>query len=279
MLLAIPFYITFYIHIIYIFFKIYFRFQFRFTYMVTFYCAVYCISLIAIDRFFAVFLVWRYREIVTTKRAWMCIIFLWTYIVLLCIVPFRYPQGHVSMEGIFEELPISNNSDSASLWDGAVVCRYNQSKYWTVSMLTYNCLLPYLGVVLIHRFVAGKIRGLAMRRRNASFRIDHEEQRDNDETRKMTKVAHMLTISYLMTWLPSVTYYIMWSACPTTCFSKTFKGSYLELYVGFFTKYLAFMDAILSPLIYCFFSEQFRNLIPCLKEVRRKRMSSTLTSA
>jgi len=145
-------------------------------------------------------------------------------------------------------------------------------------MLIYNCLPPYLGIVVIRRYVAVKIQGLASRTRKASFRMAVDQRRDDHQNEKITKLAYMLTVTYFVTWVPSVTYYIMWSACPRSCFTETFKGSYLELYVGFFTKYAAFSDAVFSPGIYCFFSEQFRNLVPCLKiEGRRSTLGSATT--
>ena len=86
--------------------------------------------------------------------------------------------------------------------------------------------------------------------------------------KQITHLAIMLSVAYFIFWLPSVIYFILLRVCPSACFANSYKDSSAETYIGFSTKYLAFLDALIAPLIYCFYQEEFRQWLP------RKKLDS-----
>lgn len=229
---------------------------FRFSFMATFYMAIYCMVLIALDRVFAVTFVIRYREFVTRKRVKFCIIFLWMYIILLCLSPFRNPDNDPVMEGFYGRIKCHFNSSISHVHKYYIAtCNYNQSKTWTLSMLIYNCLIPYVAMVTMYKYIGHKVRRIEIK---SNLYSPSFQSKKHVKHKNITRVCYLLLITHLITWVPSIVYYIIWSVCPQSCFAIGFKRSYVETYVGFFTKYLAFLDAVASPAIYCCYSEQFR---------------------
>ena len=256
---------------------------FRLTFMITFYMAVFSVFLIAMDRFIAVIFAMRYREIVTKRRVIFCIIGIWMYITSLCLIPFKYPDGHPRMEGFFYTNNPNNTSNISMAINATmprkpiVKCKYNQSKLWTILMLAFNCLLPYITIVGIYQFIIFQISKSERKTKDKKSSTQSSEEskykiKEISKFRKITTVSLILSIAYLVTWSPSVFYYVLWSVCPNVCFSEGYKHSNIETYIGFFTKYLAFLDAIASPIIYCLFSERFRYFVPRLKEKKKNHL-------
>ena len=265
---------------------------FRFTFMITFYIAIFSVSLIAIDRRIAVFHPIRYREMVTKRRVLFCIIGIWVYITLLCLIPFKYNGNHGTISFVYK---INNTISNATIPRNATLlnknhvskCDYNQPPLWTILMLGINCLLPYVSIVVIYRSITHKMKKIHartnIRRESAGYYADKCIKKNKKKSagstakemsmkRKITKVSMLLSIAYLITWSPSVLYYILWCVCPHTCFTDAYQYSKEETYITFAMKYLAFLDAIVSPVIYCFFSERFRYFVPCLKGEKTKRV-------
>lgn len=259
---------------------------FRVTYMMTFYLAVFSVFLITIDRFVAVFFVMRYQELVDWKRVIYFIIGVWVYITLLCLIPFLN-FGQKNENDDFMNIDVNsdmktnatiliNHRDSANSTknlkkDGGVQCHYNQSKLWTTLMLSVNCLVPYIAIVILYQLITYKIHQMETKTKAMTSSSAYDDNMTSSESKakefsrskKITKVSMILSIAYMVTWSPSIVYYILWSVCPDTCFSRDYKSSNAENYVSFSMKYLAFLDAIASPFIYCMLSERFRHFIPC----------------
>ena len=104
---------------------------FRLSYMVTFYGACVNVLLIGGDRLLAVLLLTSYKSIVTRQRAIIAVCSLWTYVFVLCMIPFAPEDGKF--------------------------CRYNQQDEWTIFMLFFNTLVPYIFVTASYLYVTVKL--------------------------------------------------------------------------------------------------------------------------
>ncbi|XP_066932652.1 alpha-1B adrenergic receptor-like [Clytia hemisphaerica] len=105
---------------------------FRFSYMITFYGACINVLLIGGDRLLAIRLMTSYKLVVTRRRAIIATISLWTYVLVLCLIPFVPPESEK-------------------------FCRYNQQDEWTTFMLFFNTLLPYIFVIVSYMYITVKL--------------------------------------------------------------------------------------------------------------------------
>ena len=232
---------------------------FRLTYMVTFYGACINVLLIGGDRLLAVQLMTSYKIFVTRKRAIVATVSLWAYTVLLCLIPF-IPQEEPKF------------------------CRYNQQDEWTTFMLFINTLLPYVVVIVSYVYITIKLDKMAQKTRSYSDhqeevlppvpkksralstftmfvlnkRHENEEEQERDKNiRKVTKLTFIIILAYGLTWAPSIFYYTLLKVAPSL-FSEEYLNSPAESYVTFFIKFITFFDAIFTPIIYCYFHNDFR---------------------
>jgi 7 transmembrane receptor (rhodopsin family). len=231
---------------------------FRFTYMLTFYTAVYSVLLIAIDRVLATFFVLQYKELVTKQRVTMAILMLWTSIIVLCLIPFRGKAGQNT-----SNLMKTNRTNITKQ-----TCTYKQTKLWSTLMLLLNCVLPYCLIVIGYQAIIRQIQHIETRSRSATVMVEawsHDGNRiwvreEVKRHKRVTKLSLILSVVYLLLWSPSFVYYNLVHFCSQSCFisADTYFESPAETYVSFFVKYVAFLDAIAAPLIYCFYHKEFR---------------------
>ena len=264
---------------------------FRLSYMVTFYGACVNVLLIGGDRLLAVILMTSYKSVVTRRRAIIAVCSLWTYVFLLCMVPFIPDE-----EGKF--------------------CRYNQQDEWTIFMLFFNTLIPYIFVTVSYLFVTIKLDRLQRKthrttphvtnnnnssnnlqtnaspmknntmdtlsvngdqsevsedgrrksRATSTFHLftlhksKENKEADREKTkdiRKVTKLTFIIILAYGLTWAPSIIYYILLKVAPSI-FTEEYNTSAAESYVTFFIKFITFFDALFTPVIYCYFHNDFR---------------------
>lgn len=256
---------------------------FRFTYMVTFYAAIMAVFLISIDRLLATCLVLRYRQIVTRKKVLITIAFAWSYVVALCVLPFL--QQDSSEREVSQSLLGNNMSlttDNSTIVKGIKkrsICSYSQSDLWTILMLTLNCAVPYVVITVIYQQILSHVNVIQTRTERSRTvitapddcvtpQVNHEKMckfkdKEQKQYEAMTRIAVIMCISYFFFWLPSVVYFVTLKLCPEKCFPKGYNESMAEKYVAFFTKYLAYLDAVASPLIYCVMSGEFRKHVHC----------------
>lgn len=235
----------------------------RLTYIISFYGTVLCVLYISFDRFLATYLLNKYKTLVTVKRMKIAIIGLWVYITALCCIPF-IPEVK-SGDG--------NNSNNTYIKPQKYV--YIPQKAWVVFMLSVNTVLPYILILICYIFIIRKLSKLQSLKDDSyvdsSSPITLNESLNNTQTlrekdlkryKRVTRLTLVLSVAYGIFWSPSVVYFIILETC-SSCFSKDWDGSNTEQHLGFIIKYLAFMDAIAAPLIYCFMHSEFR------KELRR----------
>ncbi|XP_057311845.1 beta-2 adrenergic receptor-like [Hydractinia symbiolongicarpus] len=241
---------------------------FRFMYMLTFYLSTLGVLIIGVDRFIATFYALRYKSIVTRKRALVTILSVWLYTLSLCLLPFQ-KQNTTKQYQIINTSKLGENFTTVTILKHESNCTYIQSKVWTLSMLVINCLIPYIIIVLLYRVIIRKIRQLDHRIRTRAqslcniHAVDCEAilTKGAEQNKTLTNVSIFLSVAYLFFWSPSVIYYTLFYICPKACFIDGYTQSKAEFYVGFVTKYLAFLDSLAAPLIYCFSYEHFRKYL------------------
>ncbi|XP_012557997.1 octopamine receptor beta-2R [Hydra vulgaris] len=224
--------------------------SFRVTYMITFYGTVLGVFCISIDRFLATYWLKSYKQRITKKRVCVSLFLLWIYIITLCMIPF------------IPSFPL-NTSLNVSSFDKIYI--YVQQDEWVIFMLIFNTALPYILTIVIYTYIICRLQALKKkhdRLRDSTNSVQQKgplKMRDKDleRYRKITYLTVVLTVFYGIFWTPSFIYYPLLSFCKS-CFSREFENSSLEQYLGFVTKYLAFLNGVAAPLIYCFYHENYR---------------------
>ena len=239
----------------------------RFSYMLSFYGTVFSVLFISLDRFLAVYLLNKYKTLITKKRVRIAIFFLWMYIITFCCIPF-IPSV---------KSKVRNYSNSTYIKPQKYV--YVQQNAWVVFMLSFNTLLPYILIMGCYIYITCKLykiksqkdKELSESPTTVHVKKDNainSRKKDLYYCKRITKLTLVLSLVYGVFWSPSVIYYIILETC-LSCFSKDWDGSNAEQHVGFIIKYLAFMDAVAAPLIYCFLHGEFRKE---LQLIRKKLM-------
>ena len=215
----------------------------RMTYMLTFYGTCINVLLVAIDRFIATKFAMSKKVKLTYKHCFMICCLAWFYMLVLCCIPFIPMQKSVSLQ----------NSR----------CHYNQPKEWTIFMLFFNTILPFMLVFAIYIYIIFKLR------QNNQMKSSRTTSINN----KVTSLTIKLTITYGLTWLPSIVYYNIVTMRPET-FSDEFYVSDTEAILTFLIKYITFFDGAVAPLLYCCSSQDFRKAFFRLFCSERRKISN-----
>ena len=167
-------------------------------------------------------------------------------------------------------------------------CGYNQMQLWTILMLTVNCAVPLALVIIFYSCILTSINVIQHRTERSRTctktslmeynninpdRMPREKtktltlDREKSQLRQITRTCVIITTSYFLFWLPSVIYYVTFRACPG-CFPTDWEANPNERYVAFFMKFLAFVDAVATPVIYCVMSKEFRRQVNKDREQR-----------
>ena len=247
---------------------------FRLTYMLTFYGTSIGVLLIAADRFLATYWLNYYKPRVTRLRVKICLIAVWIYIIALCLIPFdtpSYPKHSDTNSSNVATTIATNQTEVFSSKRRCVKYIYIQQDAWVLFMLVVNTALPYVIIILCYVYIIHrlKIMGKKSRPRGQSRAVSSIElidlkgvplklrKEDVDKYKQVTHLTLVLAVAYALFWTPSIIYYPLKSNC-RVCFVENYEDSNLEVHVGYITKYLAFLDALAAPLIYCFYHSEFR---------------------
>ncbi|XP_066924189.1 G protein-coupled receptor 161-like [Clytia hemisphaerica] len=248
---------------------------FRLSYMLSFYGACLGILLIAIDRFLATYLLTKYKTIVTRKRVKITLAVFWIYIIGLCMIPF------IDTSGPQMKTKFDNSTNQTIEYEAKKFYVYNQQRVWVLFMLIVNTALPYVLVVMCYSFIAYRLKSLqiyhptnigqpvkkskyAVNKTNETDELKPLRKKDVEKHKQVTKLTFILTLAYGVFWTPSIIYYPLKADCKS-CFPENYEDSELEQYVGFITKYLAFLDAAVAPLVYCFMHREFQKSLIRIK--------------
>lgn len=239
---------------------------FRFTYMLTFYGTCLGILCIALDRFLATYLLTKYKTIVTRKRVSIGLILLWVYIFALCLIPF-----------VDVSAPQYTNITTKTVKRKFYV--YQQQREWVLFMLIVNTAVPYVLIILCYVYIIYRLKRMGMYNTSPASTLPRTVQvvdnngktvtlknKDIQKHKQVTKLTLILTFMYGLFWTPSIIYYPLKEDCKS-CFPVNYEDSELEQYVGYITKYLAFLDAAAAPLVYCFMHKEFQH---SLERIRSK---------
>ena len=223
---------------------------FWFTYMLTFYSATLSVFLLSVDRFLAVVLLNSYDKYVTKQNVVRVTVIMWCYVIALCTLPFFKLERSRALQ----------NS----------MCTYLQPREWTIFMLIVNALLPYIFIVLSYVYVRLKLKKLsayftaaAEQRKDANGNNQRDRKKQERRSRKfkkrskITKLTFLIIFTYGLTWAPSIIYYLAQHLCPN-CFSDSYYDSELKSILSFLMKYINFFDAMVAPVLYCYFHDEFR---------------------
>ena len=257
---------------------------FWFTYMLTFYSATLSVFLLSVDRLLAVVLLNSYDKYVTKSNVIKVTVIMWCYVIALCILPFFKLKRSKALQ----------NS----------VCTYLQPSEWTIFMLIANALLPYIFIVLSYIYVRLKLKKLSAYFATAAAtssqsckdanangngiinnnNISSQQQRDRKKLErrsrkfkkrsKITKLTFLIIFTYGLTWAPSIIYYLAQHLCPS-CFTDSYYASELKSILSFLMKYVNFFDAMVAPVLYCYFHDEFRQEF---KRIICKKIKKGITS-
>lgn len=227
---------------------------FRFSYTITFFGTCLGILLTSIDRFFAVYWIASYRFRLTRPRVMTILLMKWMYVVILCSLPLFNTSPHEN------DIVLSCQSYAIE-----VACDYHPSKLWSIIMLLVNTALPYIIIVAVYIYVIRTVKFFEKRahqKPSKYFEVPLRNQggviklkkKDIAKHKKITKLAIILCLVYAFLWMPSVAYYAVTHVCPD-CFQAF---SCRSDYVKFFITFVAFLNGIAVPVVYCFYQKDFR---------------------
>ena len=197
---------------------------FRFFYILTFYLAVFNVLMISIDRFLALHLKTSYSIVVTSKRALIALFCVWVYVIAVCSIPFK---KHTKK------------------------CAYNPQKQWVFFMLLVNCALPYVITVVLYMYILYAVR---------QYSAANNKKKSSQPNARITRNTMILISTYGLAWTPSIIYFTLMTLSPDV-FPSTYKDSPAEEYIGFFLKYIKFVEGITSPVLYCYLSKNYKRLL------------------
>lgn len=256
---------------------------FRVTYFISFYVVVLSVLAITTERFLATYLMSSYKIYVTIRNVSILIVVVWIYVFVLCTIPFiphvteqqqTPPESCINGTMLSINKMDSNHSNTiqsddlikmtqtsiqnvsilanltgncTSLWDQEPTKAfyiYIPQNPWTLFMLFVNAALPLLMIILCYVYIIHRLRTLNM-------------IQSHEHSKKFQHVTHLsivLISIYCILWTPSIIYYTVLAVCEDSCFPKDWDGSFTEKHTGYIIKYLAFLNSLLSPIIYCYFS-------------------------
>ena len=230
---------------------------FRFSYLFTNYACCLSVLVISVDRFIGVQFPLHYKAWVTSKRLARILLCVWTYVLILCLLPFA-------------------PSDSME-------CKYNPQKWWVMMMLIGNTLLPFVIIIACYVVIFKKVKSVLVSRQSRSNNL-MEQDLSSSKARKLngytkvqikrTKLTFLIVGAYVLCWGPSFVYNLLLTLCPDTCFSGTYRDSEVERIVGFVTKLLTFIDGIIAPTIYCWSNANFTTMRRTFVLRLRKRFTT-----
>ena len=87
--------------------------------------------------------------------------------------------------------------------------------------------------------------------------ITSKENHHDDINHKITKITSLIVLVYGVTWSPSIVYYLLIQFTPSV-FSDSYYSSSTETYVTFFIKFITYFDGIATPIIYCYYHNDFK---------------------
>ncbi|XP_065673459.1 psychosine receptor [Hydra vulgaris] len=222
--------------------------SYQFMYKLTFYGNCLAVLLLSIDRLLAIKLLTSYFVTVTKSRVKKLIIVCWTYVFVLCLIPFFPSQK--SNTALDKMLLIKYN--------------YNAPQVWSIFMLILNTLIPYVVVIGIYVVINQKIHKLvksSIKRSSVSDkRTSSHDPSHNKESRnalQTTLLVLKLLLCSAITWFPKAVYVVIRCFYPSHL-SQDVYGSGFERNILFSVNFVSILNALIAPLIYFFYHKGHR---------------------
>ena len=238
---------------------------YRFTYIVSFYGACLGILSIALDRFLATYLLNLYKAKVNARRITIYLICLWIYIFALCVIPFFN----------FQEVTgnININSTNETTTRESTFYYYNHQPEWVVFMLIFNAAVPYILIIASYVYIVLRLRKIesfkiksthAIQIPKSNNRLIHMKQESLSRYKEVAYLTLGLSFTYGVCWTPSIINYVLMTTCKS-CYPNDYENSKTEQITGYSIKYLAYVNSVASPLLYCFHHSEFRKVLSRIK--------------
>lgn len=252
---------------------------FRVSYMLCFYGNSLGVLCVSFDRYLAAKLLSSYKVLVTKRSVERTLTIIWIYIISCCLIPFVNLSSAKSALSQVNHLTLSENNNTcteiASMKNGTCVwCKegfklyfYTPTRDWVVFMLSCNTGLPYIIIVLCYIYIMRRLKSVTKKYRAHDVQsgigllmadnLTFIRKKELSKYKRLTALTFLITITYGVLWTPSIIYYLLIDVCQS-CFPLTFYKSMTEKYLGYTVKYLAFLNAAVTPALYCFFHAEFR---------------------
>ena len=224
---------------------------YRFSFFVSAHASILSLLASSVDRLVALLYPLRYWEIVSKKRIFVVVAFIWLFVICFDVVPFFTPSRYDK-------------------------CHYTPVKAWSVSMGILMNIIP-LPLLLVSYIVTIRI-AYSHARRDVTFNSRNLSRRDKVRIVcgiRATRKAVMIIGSYFIFVGPACVYYLLEWLCHS-CFTLDYK-IHKEQYLHFFLKVLVNVHAVVSAVLFYWNSKDFRKKA---REVLsgRERITSHLSS-
>ena len=206
----------------------------RYTYFSTIHLAMSSLLLMTVQKILILTFPLRHQQILTANRTNLVYGAAWIVLLIFDLIPF-FPVSEYDRE----------------------FCHYKIKKDWAVAMniltmaiplpiiIGCYCYMVYLAFVQYVRIQKTTTLGAKPRPKT---RLWSEVK----ATRKVTLIAG----AYIVCWTPSTLYYLLGWLCPS-CFPENFEPH--KTWIQFFFKLGVMLHAIITPIIFCLQSNEFRN--------------------
>lgn len=270
---------------------------FLFTYLLSFYSVCFGVLNISLDRFLATYLLTKYKKFVNFRNTLIAITISWIYMTLLCLIPF-IPRDSVSaakdatntsiglkMGSILNSTitPFLKSSQGKSMNAKRQFYYYTPQSEWTVFMLFCNAAIPLGIIVLCYLYVGIRLNSFSKSyetqsetntRQTLTSKDGKTKFKEFKKYKQVTIITIILTLTYSIFWSPSIIYYTVLSVCPNKCFPTAWDNSFTEKHIVFIIKYVSFLNALFSPVIYCFRHPRMKEKMYQLKTGVKYRRTS-----
>ncbi|XP_078365298.1 histamine H2 receptor-like isoform X1 [Oculina patagonica] len=221
---------------------------FRSSYFLTGYASILSLSVISVERLIAIKNPLNHVTIVTRRRVFLTLMFVWMDALLVSALPF---------------IPWESN-------DPYKECNYSPTHWWSIMVIITNVIVPFLVIVICYTSMYLTAQYHIKKISSNKKIIAHNSDRSRKEYKeRRANITIMIVIGvFVCCWFPSCFYYFLQKTCPE-CFSESFRSK--QSTVNALVKILTFTSSFVNPLIYCWRSREFRSVF--LKICIRKKRS------
>ena len=205
----------------------------RYTYFSTIHLAMSSLLLMTVQKILILTFPLRYQQILTARRTNLVYATAWIVLLFFDLIPF-FPVSEYDRE----------------------FCHYKIKKDWAVAMniLTMAIPLPIIIGCYCYMVYLAFVQYVRIQKTSTFSAKPRSKTRLWSEVKATRKVA-LITGAYIVCWTPSTLYYLLNWLCPS-CFPENFEPH--KTWIQFFFKLGVMFHAIITPIIFCLQSNEFR---------------------